>query len=141
MLSLYRMKEHFRNIIRIFVAFLMLAGGNFVFALAHGDCLISSHGHITCEMECCQENPCIEEDEEGIVVKADESDSCCNTHIDQAMEQDVTLPVISNTTELSKTIFANSDPVQNNLEPNGFTSIIHKNRTTNILLKTSVLRI
>lgn len=119
----------------------MLAGGNFVFALAHVDCFISSHGHITCEMECCQENPCLEEDEEGIMIITDESDSCCKTHIDQAMEQDVTLPVISNTTELSKTIFANTDPVQNNLEPKGFTSIIHKNRTTNILLITSVLRI
>lgn len=119
----------------------MLAGGNFVFALAHGDCFISSHGHITCEMECCQENPCLEEDEDGIVMIADESDSCCKTHIDQAMEQDVTLPLISNSTELSKTIFQSAELAQNNPDPKGFTSIIHKHKTTNILLITSVLRI
>ncbi len=119
----------------------MLAGGNFVFALAHGDCFISSHGHITCEMECCQENPCIEEDEDGIVVIADESDSCCKTHIDQAMEQDVTLPIISQNTELSKTIFSNIDHAANTVDPKGFISIIYKHKTTNILLITSVLRI
>jgi len=119
----------------------MLAGGNFVFALVHGDCFISSHGHITCEMECCQENPCIEEDEDGIVVIADESDSCCKTHIDQAMEQDVTLPIISQNTELSKTIFSNIDHAANTVDSKGFTSIIHKHKTTNILLITSVLRI
>ncbi len=119
----------------------MLAGGNFVFALAHGDCFISSHGHITCEMECCQENPCIEEDEDGIILIADESDSCCKTHIGQAMEQDVTLPIISQNTELSKTIFSNIDQAANTVDPKGFTSIIHKHKTTNILLITSVLRI
>ncbi|MBP9099118.1 MAG: hypothetical protein KBF74_09905 [Ferruginibacter sp.] len=135
------MNRKFRNIISIFTAFVMLAGGNFVFALAHGDCFISSHGHITCEMECCQENPCIEEDEDGIVVIADESDSCCKTHIDQAMEQDVTLPIISQNTELSKTIFSNIDHAANTVDPKGFISIIYKHKTTNILLITSVLRI
>ena len=119
----------------------MLAGGNFVFALAHGECFIGSHGHITCEMECCQENPCLEEDEDGIILIADESDSCCKTHIDQAMEQDVTLPIISHNTELSKTIFSNIDQAANTVDPKGFTSIIHKHKTTNILLITSVLRI
>lgn len=119
----------------------MLAGGNFVFALAHGDCFISSHGHITCEMECCQENPCIEEDEEGLVMIADETDSCCEIHIDQAIEQHLTLPIISHNTELSKTIFSNIDQAANTFGPKGFTSIIHKHKTTNILLITSVLRI
>ncbi|MBN8586662.1 MAG: hypothetical protein J0M37_16360 [Ignavibacteria bacterium] len=136
------MKEHFRNIIRIFVAFLMLAGGNFVFALAHGDCFISSHGHITCEMECCQENPCLEEEEEeNTILTSVETDSCCQTHIDQAIEQDITLPVISHNTELSKTIYSNIDKVSNNIEPNGFIAFIHKHKTTNILLINSVLRI
>jgi len=119
----------------------MLAGGNFVFALAHADCFISSHGHITCEMECCQENPCIEENEDGVVKITDESDSCCKTHIDQAMEQDVTLPLISNSTELSKTIFQSNSLALNNPESKGYVSFIHKHKTTNILLITSVLRI
>jgi hypothetical protein len=135
------LNKKFRNIISIFTAFVMLAGGNFVFALAHGDCFISSHVHITCEMECCQENPCIEEDEDGIIIIADESDSCCKTHIDEAMEKDVTLPLITNNTELSKSIFANVDQVLSNADPKGFASIIHKHKTTNILLITSVLRI
>lgn len=119
----------------------MLAGGNFVFALAHGDCYIGSHGHITCEMECCKENPCIEEDEDVIILISDESDSCCKTHIDQAMEHDVTLPIISRNPELPNTIFSNIDQQANSIEPKGFTAIIHKHKTTNILLITSVLRI
>ncbi len=120
---------------------MILPGGNFIFALAHVDCFISSHGHITCEMECCEENPCLEEDEEGIILVADESDTCCKTHIDQAMEQDVTLPVISTGSEFSKIIFANVHPLFNNTDPKGFTSILHKHKTTNILLISSVLRI
>lgn len=119
----------------------MLAGGNFVFALAHGDCFISSHGHITCEMECCQENPCLEEDEDGTVNIADKSETCCDTHIEQAMEQDVTLPILTSNKELSKTIFSNIDLIENTVDPKGFTLITHKHKTTNILLITSVLRI
>ncbi|HWA06019.1 MAG TPA: hypothetical protein VG961_05690 [Ignavibacteria bacterium] len=135
------MNKKFRNIICIFTAFLMLAGGNFAFALAHADCHIGTDKHITCEMECCKENPCIEDESDGSVKLVDESDSCCKTHIDQAMEQDVTLPLITNKTELSKSIFANLDQVLSNADSKGFTSIIHKHKTTNILLITSVLRI
>lgn len=141
MLSLYRMKEHFRNIIRIIVAFIMLAGGNFAFALAHGDCLISSDKHITCEMECCKENPCIEDESDGTVKIVDETNSCCKTHIEQAAQQDVSLPVITNTADNSRTIFYSAAIFLNELSSTGFAAITHKHKTTNILLITSVFRI
>ncbi len=135
------MIKNIRNIIRIFIALLILSGGNFVFALAHSDCMISSEMHITCEMECCKENPCIEDEAGGIVEISDETDSCCKTHIDEAFTGDVPLPVFTNS-------FENLNPI-NTLsgteflfpEANQFSTLVHKHKTTNILLITSVLRI
>lgn len=119
----------------------MLAGGNFVFALAHGDCFISSDVHITCEMECCKENPCLEDETEGIVEISDETNSCCKTHIDDALTGDVPLPVLANNSENLKSLISGTGIEYLFSEVNGFSAIIHKHKTTNILLITSVLRI
>ncbi len=135
------MNEHFRNIIRIFVAIVMLAGGNFAFALAHGDCLISSDRHITCEMECCKENPCITDDNDGKVEIADESNSCCKTHIDEALTGDVPLPVLTNNTDNLRSLAEITGSEILFTENRGLYSFIHKHKTTNILFITSVLRI
>ncbi|HMQ98591.1 MAG TPA: hypothetical protein PKE39_06165 [Ignavibacteria bacterium] len=135
------MNEHFRNMISMFVALIMLAGGNFTFALAHGDCLISSEMHITCEMECCKENPCITDDLDGEVEIADESNSCCKTHVDEALTGDVPLPVLANNSENLKSFGAVTGTEFLFSENSGFHSFIHKHKTTNILLITSVLRI
>ncbi len=119
----------------------MLAGGNFTFALAHGDCLISSEMHITCEMECCKENPCLEDETEGIIEITDESNSCCKTHIDEALAGDVSLPVLVNNSENLKSFAWIAGTEYLFSEVNGFSKILHKYKTTNILLITSVLRI
>lgn len=119
----------------------MLAGGNFVFALAHGDCFISSDVHITCEMECCRENPCLEDENEGTVEITDETNSCCKTHIDEAMAGDVSLPVLSNNSENLKSFAFIAGTEYLFSEVHGFSALIHKHKTTNILLITSVLRI
>ncbi|HMT11409.1 MAG TPA: hypothetical protein PKA39_07275 [Ignavibacteria bacterium] len=127
--------------IRIFIALLMLSGGNFVFALAHGDCFIGSDVHITCEMECCQENPCIDDETSGKVEITDETNSCCKTHVDEALTGDIPLPVIAKSCD---NISSLADlPAVELLFPqsNGLCAMIHKNKTTNILLTTSILRI
>lgn len=135
------MNRQFRNMIRILIALLMLSGGNFAFALAHGDCLISSDVHITCEMECCKENPCIEDEAQGKVEIADEFNSCCKVHIDEAMTSDVPLPVIAHSRDnLNSMINFSAADVLIPLS-RGFCTLIHKPKTTNILLTTSVLRI
>lgn len=135
------MLKNLKNIISIFTAFIMLAGGNFAYALAHGDCLISSDKHITCEMECCKENPCIEDDSDGMVEITDESGTCCKTHIDGALAGDFPLPVSAGKTENIKAsiTFIFTEYLFN--ESSGFSAVIHKHKTTNILLITSVLRI
>ena len=135
-----RVIKNIRNIIRIFIALLILSGGNFVFAIAHSDCLISSDMHITCEMECCKIDPCAEDEDNGIVKIVDESDSCCKTHIDQAAEQDTpVLHINKNTT--SKTVVTAGIVTVDQLDTKGYNPVIHKFKTTNILLINSVLQI
>jgi hypothetical protein len=125
----------------VIIALVLLSGGNFAFALAHSDCFISAKGHITCEMECCKENPCAEEENQGEVQINDDSDSCCKIHIEQSMEQDITLPVIAKNPEHSKTFlyFINPSVIVN--QTTGLLPVIHKFKTSNILLITSILRI
>jgi len=130
----------FRNIISIFTAFVMLAGGNFVYAIAHGDCIIGEHGHSMCEMECCKIDPCAEDEANGVVKIVDESDSCCKTHIGQAAEQDT--PVLHlNKTTTSKIVIAGGIATVDQLDTKGYNPVIHKFKTTNILLINSVLQI
>jgi hypothetical protein len=137
---LYRLKKYIKNITSIFIAFILLSGGNFAYAIAHGDCVQVSNGYITCEMECCEDNPCVD-DEGGKVILKDDSKSCCQLHIEQTVEQDLTLPVILKKTEISKLFSFNLISTITLNESTGFVPVIHKFKTSNILLTTSILRI
>jgi len=90
-----------KNTIALIIAFIMFAGGNFAFALAHNGCIISTESHVTCEMECCTDTPCIDEFA-GIVVLVDGSGSCCTTHVEEALHQDFTPPVVTKLTDTFK---------------------------------------
>ncbi len=119
----------------------MLSGGNFAFALATGDCIFIDNGYITCEMECCKENPCIEDEDHGKVVIKDDSKSCCEVHVEKSMERDITLPVIVKKIQISKLFLVNLHSINIINESSAFVPVIHKFKTTNILLFTSILRI
>ncbi|MEO8514917.1 MAG: hypothetical protein ABI543_15265 [Ignavibacteria bacterium] len=135
------MKKYIKNITSIFIAFILLSGGNFAFAISHGDCIFVNHGYITCEMECCDEVPCEDEAQSGIVVIKDDSKSCCEVHLEQSMEQDITMPVIAKKQDLSKTLIINLSPAAVFFQSTGIMPVIHKFKTSNILLFTSILRI
>lgn len=118
----------------------MLAGGNFVFALAHGDCLISSHGHITCEMECCIENPCLDESDSEVSI-ADTEDACCKTHVEEAIDQDFSPPIITKLSENLK-YFNSIFLLSERTETRTYTSSVkQKFKTADITLLTSNFRI
>ena len=135
------MMDRIKNIFSILVALLILSGGNFVYAIAHGDCIIGEHGHSTCEMECCKTDPCAEDEADGTVKIVGESDSCCKTHIGQAAEQDTPVLLHVNKTVIAK-FFVNACQLEITLPGSDvYRRVIHKFKTTNILLSTSILRI
>ena len=140
-LFLYRLKKHIKNITSLFIAFILLSGGNFAFALAHGDCIMVENGYITCEMECCEEAPCVEDVTGEKELIKDDSKSCCQIHIEESMEQDVTLPVVVKKPEISKIYSFNicSDIFLN--ISSALVPVIHKFKTSNIFLITTSLRI
>ena len=141
MLFLYRLKKHIKNITSLFIAFILLSGGNFAFALAHGDCVMVENGYISCEMECCEEAPCLEDEIDSRVLIKDDSKSCCQVHVEQSMEQDITLPVVVKNPEISKIYsFSLSSDIFLN-ESSALVPVIHKFKTSNILLITTSLRI
>ena len=125
----------------MFIAFILLSGGNFAFAIAHNDCIMVENGYVECEMDCCGENPSLDENTDPKVVIKDESRSCCEVHVEKSMEQDVTLPVVLKMSEISKlfSITLSSAALLN--ENSGAIPVIHKFKTSNILLTTSILRI
>lgn len=134
------MIKHIKYTFRIIISLIILSGGNFVYAIAHGDCIIGEHGHSMCEMECCKIDPCAEDEANGVVKIVDESDSCCKTHIGQAAEQDT--PVLHlNKTTTSKIVIAGGIATVDQLDTKGYNPVIHKFKTTNILLINSVLQI
>jgi hypothetical protein len=135
------MLNYFRNIISLFTALVMLAGGNFIYAVAHGDCVQVEGGYISCEMECCKENPCLDDLLDKTEKIKDDSKSCCQLHIEQAVEQDITMPVISKTSELTKIILAAPELQLTSIDTFGSPQVIHKFKTTNIFLTVSNLRI
>ena len=92
----------FRNIISLVTALIMLSGGNFAYAVATGDCIRVEKGYITCEMECCKENPCLDDEDKDIPVIKDDSRSCCQLHVEQSIEQDIFLPLLNKTVNLDK---------------------------------------
>ncbi|MBL8016705.1 MAG: hypothetical protein JNK43_05490 [Ignavibacteria bacterium] len=130
-----------RNSFSIIIALLILSGGNFVYALAHGDCIIGEHGHTTCEMECCKTDPCADDEADGTVKIVDESSSCCKTHIGQAAQQDTPVLTHAEKTFVSKFIVNTGDTKITLPDTGLFRRVIHKFKTTNILLSTSILRI
>lgn len=132
---------YIKNITSIFIAFILLSGGNFAYAIAHSDCIQVSNGYISCEMDCCKETPCSEDENAGKVIIKDDSKSCCQLHIEQTVEQDLTLPVILKKTEISKLFTFNLIQISKLNESTGFVQVIHKFKTSNILLTTTILRI
>ncbi len=140
-LFLLRLIKNIRNITSIFIAFLLLSGGNFAFAIAHGDCIMVENGYITCEMDCCKENPCLEENNDGKVIIKDNSKSCCEVHVEKSMEQDVTLPVVLKKSEISKLFSFTLHSTSLVNETSGAIPVIHKFKTSNIPLINSNLRI
>ncbi|MCC6865523.1 MAG: hypothetical protein IT280_05125 [Ignavibacteria bacterium] len=132
--------KYFRNIISVFAAFILLTGGNFAYALAHSDCILVDEGYITCEMECCKKNPCIEDFKDIPVIK-DNSKSCCQLHIEQTVEQDITMPVVTKTADISKFIFSEHELNLTSIDIVGSPQVIHKFKTSNIFLTVSNLRI
>ncbi len=141
MLNLYRLKKNFKNIISILTAFILLSGGNFAYAVSHIDCIFINNGYITCEMDCCKEDPCADDENSSKVIIKDDSKSCCQVHIEKSMEQDVSLPVLIKKTENTKVFFFSLISAVTVNESAGFIPVIHKFKTSNILLTTSVLRI
>ncbi len=136
------MKNYFKNITSVILSLLLLSGGNFAFALTHGDCIIVSNEHSTCEMECCLEIPCGDEENNGEVQIKDVSYLCCNVHIEQNMQQDYyTMPLISKTTYPAKIILFSTINSQNFNSLNVPILIIQNFKTTNIFLVVSNLRI
>ncbi len=133
--------NYFRNIISLVTAFIMLAGGNFAYAIATWDCTRVNNGYITCEMDCCKENPCLEEEAKDVHVIKDDSKSCCQLHIEQSVEQELSMPVINKTSELSKFIIAAPELQLTSIDTFGSRQVIHKFKTTNIFLTVSNLRI
>lgn len=134
------MKNYIRNISRIFIALVMLSGGNFAYALAHGDCIINSNGHQTCEMECCKESDCCKDDSKTVLIK-DVGNSCCVVHTEQSLEQDYRMPIISQKPELAKAFFNTIDVTDNISTSIRYIQVSHKFITTNIFLTVSNLRI
>ncbi len=135
------MLKYFRNIISILTAIVMLAGGNFIYAIAHGDCVQVAGGYISCEMECCKESPCIEDLLDKTEKIKDDSRSCCQLHIEQSVEQELTMPVPNKTSELSKVLFSAPVLITTTEDTSGSPQVIHKFKTTNIFLTVSNLRI
>jgi len=135
------MKGSIKNIFSILISLLILSGGNFIYAIAHGDCIIGDHGHTTCEMECCKSDPCAEDEADGTVQIVDESNSCCKTHIGQAAQQDTPVLIHAEKTFIAKVIVNTGDNKVTLPDTGLFRRIIHKFKTTNILLTTSILRI
>lgn len=118
----------------------MLAGGNFAFAIAHGDCFIGIEKHITCEMECCTENPCLDEFDSGVSI-ADTEDACCKTHVEEAIDQDFSPPIITKLSENLK-YFNSIFLLSERTETRTYTSSVkQKFKTADITLLTSNFRI
>ncbi len=92
-------------------------------------------------MDCCKDNPCADDDNGGKVILKDDSKSCCQVHIEKSMEQDVSLPVLVKKTEISKVFSFNLISISTINESQGYVPVIHKFKTSYILLTTSILRI
>jgi len=119
----------------------MMAGSNFAYALATWDCIRVDNGYITCEMECCKENPCLDDESKDIPVIKDDSKSCCQVHVEQSTEQDISMPVLNKTFDISKFIIAAAELKLISTDSFGSRQVIHKFKTTNIFLTVSNLRI
>lgn len=135
------MIKYIKNITSTIITLLLLSGGNFVFALAHGDCIIDSNGHISCEMESCYEIPYDDEENNGEVQIKNDSYSCCNVHIEQSLKQVFTLRIIAKKPELSKTFLFNINTASILNVSSRFFPVFEKFKTTNIFLVVSNLRI
>ncbi len=136
------MKSFKNTAISVLLAVLIPVTGNFAVAFMHLQCRINDSSHSTCEMECCAEDSCCEVEDESAVKITDENGSCCETHIEQAVEQDNAVLVINNPGDNLKysvrTFTLCSDNI---LCSEGFSEITHKFKTTNIPIEFSNLRI
>lgn len=92
-------------------------------------------------MDCCKENPCVDDENGSKVIIKDDSKSCCQVHIEKSIEQDVSLPLLIKKTENTKVFFFNLISTVTVNESSGYIPVIHKFKTSNILLTTSILRI
>lgn len=135
------MFNYLKNITAVFTALIMIAGGNFINAIVHGDCIQVDGGYISCEMECCKKNPCIADYLNSEVIIKDDSRTCCNLHIEQSLEQNGTIPAVTVNNDVLRTLISSiviNKPVTESAD---YSSIIHKFKTTNIFLRVSNLRI
>ena len=122
----------------------MLFTGNFAFAVTHLDCMVDDMAHHECEMECCKEGDCCNEESEAsdFAVKITSDDNCCDVHIEQAAEQDNATITITKTPEKLKYQSLKTDLTADNTYSSEYFGLItHKFKTTNIYLSVSNLRI
>lgn len=123
----------------------MLTSGNFAYAVTHLDCIVDDgFAHHKCEMECCQESDCCGQEEQQAYSgeSITEDGSCCEVHIEQAIEQDFAILQAANTSENIKTdiLAVNSNSVTE-YKSEYIRVITHRFKTTNIYLSVSNLRI
>jgi hypothetical protein len=119
----------------------VLTSGDFAFALSHSDCFSGESGHHKCEMECCTEADCCAE-EQGTIQITDDSDGCCETHIEQAVEQDLAVLLINKVSEYqSQSERSFSINELNDYVSYDYSVLTHKFKTSNIFLELSNLRI
>lgn len=137
------MKAFRQNITIYLLSAAVLFTGNFAFALSHLDCIMEEEAHHKCEMECCAQGDCCEsEAAEQTSAATISGDKCCEVHIEQAVHQNYTLPLLTKNPDKLKYEIAKSGFSSECEFKTGYFSIVtHQFKTTNIYLSVSNLRI
>lgn len=129
-----------KNIVSIILTAVLLTSGNFAFAVSHADCFSDETGHHKCEMECCKEGDCCAEDGKAVEI-TDQSGGCCETHIEQAVEQEDAVLIVNNKVDIQKLSLCTPGICISIYSSEDFSVITHKFKTTNIPIVVSNLRI
>jgi hypothetical protein len=136
------LKAFRQNIIIYLLSAAVLFTGNFALAVTHLDCIMEEEAHHKCEMECCAQSDCCESETNEQGAPEITAEGCCEVHIEQAVHQDYTLPLISkNPDKLKYEIAKSGISSECEFKTAYFSLVTHQFKTTNIYLSVSNLRI
>lgn len=70
----------------------LIISGNIISAFLHSNCFINDNVHLVCEMDCCKQTSCCEEEQQSNFEYLDDiASDCCIKHYDNQSENTIVI--------------------------------------------------